>query len=408
MRRLLALTAVLCALAPPAALAQSDDAALRAALARSMRAAGPASGAYVLNATEERSLFDWRANAARILASNTKLFTTAAALELFGPGGTFETVLLGDGSRAANGRWQGNLVLLGGGDPTFGSSAFVRSAYGSGGEVERLADHVRRAGIRDVTGGVIGDESQFDSLRGSPAYGYRVSPYLSPLSALSFNRGSASRSYPSPPLYAAARLKAELERRGVRVRGAPRAARTPADAEELASVASPPLARLSQITNKRSDNFFAEMLMKGLGLTATNVGSTAAGAQVATGFARDLGVRVQLADGSGLSRRNNAAPRQLGLLLQRMRRRSSFGAFYDSLPIAGREGTLAGRMRSGPAAGRCRAKTGTLAGVSALSGYCRSRGGDTIVFSFLMNGVNTGGARRLQDRMTHAVAAYRG
>jgi D-alanyl-D-alanine carboxypeptidase/D-alanyl-D-alanine-endopeptidase (penicillin-binding protein 4) len=88
--------------------------------------------------------------------------------------------------------------------------------------------------------------------------------------------------------------------------------------------------------------------------------------------------------------------------------RSDWPAFDRALPVAGRDGTLDDRMNSGPARGRCRAKTGTIAGVSTLSGYCRARSGDRLVFSFLMNGVSTSGARRLQDRMAQALARYNG
>jgi D-alanyl-D-alanine carboxypeptidase/D-alanyl-D-alanine-endopeptidase (penicillin-binding protein 4) len=91
-----------------------------------------------------------------------------------------------------------------------------------------------------------------------------------------------------------------------------------------------------------------------------------------------------------------------------MRRRADeFPSFFDSLAIAGRDGTLAPRMRRGPARGRCRGKTGTISGVSTLSGYCRALSGDTYAFSILMNGVNPFGARKLQDRMLQAIAAVR-
>ena len=90
-----------------------------------------------------------------------------------------------------------------------------------------------------------------------------------------------------------------------------------------------------------------------------------------------------------------------------MRERDEFAAFFDSLSIAGRDGTLRPRMRGGPARGRCRGKTGTLSGVSAVSGYCRARSGETYVFSILMNGVNPFGARALQDRMLQAIAGVR-
>ena len=87
--------------------------------------------------------------------------------------------------------------------------------------------------------------------------------------------------------------------------------------------------------------------------------------------------------------------------------RSSVGeAFRASLAVAGRWGTLAERMGGTAAAGRCRGKTGTLRGVSALSGYCDTVGGRRLVFSILMNGVNVYGARSLQNAMTVAIARY--
>jgi D-alanyl-D-alanine carboxypeptidase/D-alanyl-D-alanine-endopeptidase (penicillin-binding protein 4) len=113
-------------------------------------------------------------------------------------------------------------------------------------------------------------------------------------------------------------------------------------------------------------------------------------------------------DGSGLSRSNQASPKAVARLLDRARGRAWFDDFHDSLAVAGRSGTLRDRMRDGAARGRCRAKTGTLRDVSALSGYCTSRSRDRIVFSILMNRVNPSSARRLQDRMANAMARYRG
>ena len=115
-----------------------------------------------------------------------------------------------------------------------------------------------------------GDESRFDSLRGGPESGYRISPYVGPLSALAYNRGLASESgrgyQSSPPGFAASALTGALRARGVRVAGAPRAKTTPSGTEELAAVESPTMTRLAAITNKPSDNFFAEMLLKDLAL----------------------------------------------------------------------------------------------------------------------------------------------
>jgi D-alanyl-D-alanine carboxypeptidase/D-alanyl-D-alanine-endopeptidase (penicillin-binding protein 4) len=91
-------------------------------------------------------------------------------------------------------------------------------------------------------------------------------------------------------------------------------------------------------------------------------------------------------------------------LLMAERSRPEYDAFFASLPIAGVDGTIHDRMRSGPAKRNCRAKTGSLIGVSTLSGYCTTRSGREVAFSFLMNGVSTWYARRLQDRMTQAIA----
>ena len=401
MRRLALLAAALVWVAVPVPAGAASDPALVSKLARYMRAAGSQSGASVVNLTDQQTVVRWRQSTPRILASNTKLFTTATALARFGTEGTLGTEVLGSGTADADGVWRGDLYLRGGGDPTFGSRSFVRSRYGAGATVEDLALALDKAGIQRVTGRIRGDESVFDPLRGGPESGYGVSRWVEPLSALAYNRGLG----PNPALFAAAQLDAALERRGVRVRRAPRAGVTPAAADVLASVDSPPMADLVRMTNKPSDNFFAEMLLKDIAHQAAGRGTTAGGARVVVDFARDLRAPVRLVDGSGLSRANRAAPRRVVRFLAAMTGRDEFDTWYASLPIAGRDGTLATRMRSGAARRRCHAKTGTLSNVSALSGYCEARSGDLYAFSILMNGVYPAGARQLQDRMAHTVAA---
>ena len=397
--------------APPGATARSsaEDRALARTLTAQMRAAGPASGAYVLNATDRGTLFKWKSDTPRVLASNTKLFTAAAALNSLGPEGTLSTVVLGSGSREADGTWRGDLYLRGSGDPTFGSSAFVGRNYRDGGTSEELADQIEGAGITRVTGRVYGDESRFDSLRGGPYSGFGTSVWVGPLSALSYNRGLAndrgSAFQGNPPAFAAARLDALLESRDIEVRGKPATGPAPAGATQLAETESPATEDMVRQMLKPSDNFFAEMLLKQLG---PRPGTTRGGAAAARSYAESLGARVRLADGSGLARGNTASPRAVGHLIDALMTRSHWPAFERALPVAGRDGTLHDRMRSGPARGRCRAKTGTISGVSTLSGYCRARSGDQLVFSFLMNGVSPSGARRLQDRMAQALARYDG
>jgi serine-type D-Ala-D-Ala carboxypeptidase/endopeptidase (penicillin-binding protein 4) len=406
MRRALLTVLALSALLPAGA-AHAD---LKSSLTTQMRQAGSYSGAYVTNLTTGEQVFAWRAGAPRVLASNTKLFVAATALARFGTEGTLGTEVLGRGELDEDGVWRGDLYLRGGGDPTFGSRRFTTRSYGSGATVEDLAALLDEAGVERVTGRIYGDESRHDSLRGGPYSGFGVSIWVGPLSALSFNRGLASESgsgyQASPPAFAALKLDAALEARGIRVRLAPRAGTAPAGAPVIASVDSPPMQTLVRLMNKPSDNFMAEVLLKDIAMQANGRGTTAAGARLVAGHARRLGAGARIADGSGLSRGNRASPYRVVRLLTAMNQQEDqFDPWYASLAIAGRDGTLKKRMRSGAARGRCRAKTGTLSNVSTLSGYCTARSGDMYAFSILMNNVYTSGAKVLQDRMAQAIAA---
>ena len=165
------------------------------------------------------------------------------------------------------------------------------------------------------------------------------------------------------------------------------------------------MSRLAQLTALPSDNYFAELLAKEVG-----DGTTAGGATAIRRFAKRRGASIKLADGSGLSRSNQAAPQDVVRFLDHTQGEPEFDALYKSLPIAGVNGTLSDRMRSGYAHHNCRAKTGTISGVSTLSGFCDSRGGSRLIFSILMNGIgyDYDGARSLQDRMAQAMAKYQG
>ena len=124
--------------------------------------------------------------------------------------------------------------------------------------------------------------------------------------------------------------------------------------------------------------------------------------------AAELGVLTRAVDGSGLSRSNRTSPRAVVSLLTAMYESDAYEPFYASLPVAGRTGTLADRLRRTAARDVCRAKTGTLHDVSALAGYCQTRDGGQVAFAFLMNEVDPAGARLLQDRMAGALARYSG
>jgi D-alanyl-D-alanine carboxypeptidase/D-alanyl-D-alanine-endopeptidase (penicillin-binding protein 4) len=388
----IAITVVLLAVLVPTAGAAPG---LRTILTQQMRSAGGGSGAWVHDGSGQ-PLFEWKSGTRRVPASVQKLVTTAAALDRLGPEARFETAVLADGE-IAEGVLDGDLYLRGSGDPSFGTAA-----------LRRLATEVAETGLEQVGGRVYGDETFFDRRRGGPASGWGISPYVGPLSALAFNRGSLlplARGWQSnPPGFVADRMRVILRGREVEVGRRGRPGRTPADATTLAAAESPPLAGLVRHTNQVSDNYYAEMLLKGLGARSGTTGSTAAGAGVAARFARELGFRAHVVDGSGLSRANSISPRGVGRLLLEAQEEPWFDSFYRSLPLAGRSGTLDKRMRGTAADGRCRAKTGTLAGVSALAGYCKTRSRERVAFALLMNGVSLFSARRAQDRIAAALA----
>jgi D-alanyl-D-alanine carboxypeptidase/D-alanyl-D-alanine-endopeptidase (penicillin-binding protein 4) len=300
------------------------------------------------------------------------------------------------------------LWLRGGGDPAFGTLAYVRKHYGpDAGSVEHLVDQLAQLGLTAVRGGVHGDESRFDTIRGVHDSGYGVSRWVGPLSALSFNHAYDSHGFQAnPATYAASWLRKTLKADDISPGHIAAPSKAPADATVLAKVESPPMSTLARITNKESDNFFAETLLKDLG--RETIGSTAGGVRTLRTFATGAGAKVQLIDGSGLDHSDRAAPRDVVRLLLSEQKNREFPALLASLPIAGVDGTIHDRMRSGPAHRNCRAKTGSLIGVSALSGYCTSRSGHQVAFSFLMNGISVSHARRLQDRMAQAIAGWSG
>ena len=406
---LAALIAALLALAPaPSALGAAP---LDALVARQLARAGGLSGGYVLDTTTGRTLAAIRADTPRIPASVEKLYTTTTALLRFGADGTLATTVDGSGTLDDAGTWHGDLYLRGGGDPTFGSAAFAQRAYGAGATVSDLATALRDAGIRRVTGTIYGDESWLDRLRGDPANGYAldVTELGGPLGGLLFDRGLArtdgSALQTRPAKFAAQQLATELRRHGVRVslrRVGERV--TPAAAQELVQVNSPPIATLVRLTLAPSDNLFAEMLLKDVGAAYGSGGSTAAGVTVVRRTIAPFGIHPAIFDGSGLSRADRTSPRQVVTLLARMR---DVPGLRTGLAVAGRTGTLAERMRHSSAQGRCQAKTGTLSDASALAGYCRTPNGHVLAFAFMENLVYTVTAKKAEDTLTIRLARTR-
>jgi serine-type D-Ala-D-Ala carboxypeptidase/endopeptidase (penicillin-binding protein 4) len=390
-------TIVLLALSVPSAAASLP---LPQRLARALRVSHvslSAAGATVVDLQTGKMVFSHNAARSLIPASNEKLAVTYAALTALGPGFRIETDVLAEGVQAGS-TWRGDLVLKGYGDPSL-SSADLRS----------LAQQVAAAGIRRVRGRVLGDETWFDTRR--TVLGWKPSFYLvesPPLSALIVNRGwTGHRTTTQPALEAAQFFRAALGRAGVKVTGPATLGGAGADALALADVESPTVAALVRTMDRASDNFTAEMLLKEVGAVQEGAGTTADGAGVTTGLLQAAGVPlagVRLVDGSGLSRLDRWTPAALVALLRTMWDDPGVRPeLLASLPVAGRTGTLADRMRTGPARGLVRAKTGTTDNASALSGFV----GDRYVFSVLENGwpIWWTYARLSQDRFATVLAS---
>lgn len=391
---LLALLALLAGAAPAAAYSETD---LKRKISREMRQAPASSGAYVRDVATGSELYALRENAVRVPASLEKLFTTSSALLRLGPGATLRTdvVAAPDAIVEPGGILRGDLVLVGGGDPFFGNGA---------GSSARLARAVHAAGIRRVSGAIVGDESAFDTRRSSCCKGYDLD-LGGVLSALAYDRGIfRGRARLDAGRFAAGRFAGQLRSVGVKVSGKSRSGSAPSDAKTIAFVRSRPLRELARFINVPSNNFAAEMLLKELGARYRANGTTAAGADVVRDTLDDFGVRPKVIDGSGLSRVNRATPRQVVRLLERMRNQDVAVSFRDSLAVTGVSGTVKKRMRRTPAAGRCQVKTGTLRGVSTLAGYCRARGGREIGFALMFNGADTHAAKARENRIVSAIA----
>jgi D-alanyl-D-alanine carboxypeptidase/D-alanyl-D-alanine-endopeptidase (penicillin-binding protein 4) len=404
------------ALAPTRATASTN-----ADVKRTMNALSGGAGAYAWNITDGRGVAARNAGTGRIIASNAKLFTGAAILARYGTGGRFTTNIYASGT-LAEGTLTGDLYLRGGGDPLFGNASFVTTNFGSRATLELLAQNLEDAGVKKVTGTIFGDESVFDARRGTVYSGFaRNGDIGGALGGLMVNKGFVSgRWQANPPAFAAQRLRAALKAVGIEVTSKTGIAKTPATAQRLAYVRSLPASALVRQMNKPSNNYLAEMLAKALAMPTSAAdddedgglvplgnasATTASGNSVSRRHAAKLGSRVRLADGSGLSRSDVAAPREVVDLLRGVQKTVAFTDFKASLPIAGVDGTLSARMRRGSAYRKCFGKTGTLSNVSSLSGYCTTAGGDTVAFSILQNRVSPAAARAQQDRVAAQIAA---
>jgi len=376
---------------------------LSAGLAKLFRKVGK-SGAFVFDPSSNQVVFSRKGGRMRILASNSKLFTTSTALARFGPDGRLQTTAWSS-DPISDGISQ-NLYLRGGGDPTLSTAGLTK-----------LADRVRAAGVTTVQGPLRYDASFLDSQTGIPEHGITFES-VGRLSGLQIDNGSPS----DPAKTAAQRFEDALRKDGVSIGNSVAPGTVSPAALQIASFASPTMAEIVQDTLVPSNNYLAEMLLKDVGSQFGGIGSTPGGIAVVKQFAANQGAKFTGENGSGLTRSNKASPASVVKLLdsmieidqkqspdEQLAEERSRDAWIDSLAVAGRTGTVADRMRGTAAAGNCHLKTGTLTRVSALSGYC-FRGGDdadhAVIFSLLMNNADVNRAHVIQDRMAALIARY--
>lgn len=419
-------------------------------------------GVYARAVDSGRVVFARNADAPMIPASNFKLVTTAVALACLGPDYRFTTDLLGPPVDQGTGVVNGNLYLRGTGDPTL-VEPWTRPATGP---FEAFSAELRKQGVKQVTGALVGDDSAFD--RDFIGKGwlkrYLMLDYAAETAALSINgnvmsldvRPGKIRSYPptttlkykhvvssrggltvtrptdsstvivqnlkpgkslqtsltihNPSEYTTGVLLSILQRDGLRF-GAPMRLVEETDLPLPDGLVrygfheSAPLLKILKRINKHSDNLFADHVFKAIGFHRLGKGTLDNSTAAIKEQLGKMGVDttgLEIADGCGLSVLNRVSPRQFVQLLEGMARRPDAEVFRSTLAAGGKEGTLCGRLVGLPVY----AKTGTIDGTCTLSGYVVTRAGQQIAFSILVNHHHTSNdaIRGLQDVIVKVLA----
>nr|XP_061808145.1 D-alanyl-D-alanine carboxypeptidase DacC-like [Nerophis lumbriciformis] len=457
--------------------ASAVPASLTAAINTKVSAArkvAPALGVHVVRVADGAHVYGFRADERRIAASNTKLFTSAAALDRLGPGYFFETEVLLRG-RLSGVALEGDLAIVGGGDPNLSGRHYAGDSFGAFREWARA---LKDLGVQRITGDLYLIHGFFDRQYHHPDWKRSQHDrwYQAPVASLAFNDsctlakvhpgshpgakaqvelvpplglypidstavtsssgrsvsvgrvagqkriavagriGTGSLSYdewvavPDPLEYFGVALIHALSEEGIYLDG--RLLLTPevpADRWRRLLTHRTDLLTTLEIVNKRSQNFYAESVFKTLGKKTCDDGTWEGGQRAVEEFLTGVGLApgsYQMADGSGMSRGNRFAPRQVTTLLRYMHNEHVWGQEYlRTLPYSGERGLRwARRLAKPPYRGNVFAKTGTLSGVSALSGFAKGRSGELYVFSILMNSSRSDWqARAAQDRIVEAL-----
>lgn len=229
------------------------------------------------------------------------------------------------------------------------------------------------------------------------------------------DRGTRQRSrIDDPALFAGAALAEALRYQGIRLQGVVREGELPTSLRMIAHHRSEPLSSILWLLGKQSDNFTAEAVLKTMGTLGTGnaPGTWERAREAVRGWLESIGLArdtYRLVNGSGLFDANRFSARQLATVLRAVWNDQTIrNEFVSQLAIGGVDGTLSGRYREAPMLRNVRAKTGTLASVTALSGYVLAPPGrSTVAFSIMINGAGgVGRGRALQEDLVSAVARH--
>jgi D-alanyl-D-alanine carboxypeptidase/D-alanyl-D-alanine-endopeptidase (penicillin-binding protein 4) len=344
-----------------------------------------------------------------------------AALTMLGPDHRFATAVR-QGSRP------GEIVLVGGGDPTLAGPAAVGAqdpGYPTPASLTELASNtaaqLRKQGLTRVSLGY--DASLFVGPQVAPGWKpvYQTEGDVAPVSALEVDEGSQDLTKPgrvaNPASAASTEFAALLTADGITVTGTPQPDKAPATPVTLAAVDSPPLYQLVQRMLGRSDNDLAEALARQVAIASGLPASFAGGVSAVRAAIATWGITpsgFSMVDASGLSPLDRLTPTLLAQLVRvalvPTPGRTNLSAIITGLPVAGFYGTLTGRF-TGPAAagaGVIRAKTGTLDGVVSLAGYLDDASGATLVFAVVVNGVKLNATEATQAALDTLLAGLPG
>ena len=341
-------------------------------------------GMMVYDLTDRRPVYSWNERYRMRPASVEKVATSVTALDMLGPQFKYHTYLRYVGTLHGD-TLRGNLYCIGGFDPTVRQSTLVA-----------MADSLRRAGIRRIEGRIVADKSMKDTLMyGSGWCWDDDNPTLSPLLIDKKDRFVQE-------------FRTVLAKRGFTLDVTLGEGRCPHGAVEVADMATPILLVLDRML-KESDNLYAESMFYQVaaGQHATPV-KAADGEKAVKQLIQRMGYNpapYSIADGSGLSPYDFLTPEiVVAFLRYAYEHPSIYPYFYQSLPIAGRDGTLQNRMKKGREYGNVHAKTGTVTGVSTLAGYCRAANGHELCFAIFCQGAQKASdARAFQDKVCAAL-----